>query len=403
MKHLFLLTFFIYSGILFSQSLNEPKQPEAESYVLETHHSTATPLQAWVFSPEAPIGIEKGQIVWWKETAPRKVKIDSRYLATIHSRGNRFFGILSLKTVSNNPRKPKRLQIEVYSALQEKLFTLERSLHYDDPYPVVALSDRDGAVVLGQVTNGEMEFYNHRGELLRKVALFPEVEYDLERTLLLDLSADGSTVAVVASKRGVQPAGASNETSLFLFKSDGTLLLQKPLDNYVVHSAAISPDGNTVVAACYTLSGQQINGQALLFNRAGEQIFRTDLLFKQARFSPDGRAVLLFNNREARVVDLQNKTVSYRYTVAGQEKLIAEAQLSQDGQRAVLLLARSEFRTNAFVFSQPIVQILDQQGRRLSEIKMEAQTFRTPALQIRENAKEILIGFEQGYQIYRVK
>ncbi len=401
--HKLLLIFLLLPGILFAQPARETQQSQSRQYVLEKQRTVPSSVQSWIFGARAQIAVEQKQITWFDAPVIRKVPLTHTYLRTIHSRGERFFGILSLQTVSQDPREPKVLRLEVYSALQEKLFTLERKQGYDDPYPVIAISDRDGAVVLGQVTNAELFFYDHGGKLQKQVKLFPQVEYDLERTLLIDLSADGSTVAVVASERGIQPPGGSNGTRLFLFGANGERLLEKPLDDEVVHSMTLSPDAQIVATACYTISPQGVNGRALLFNRAGKEIFRTDLLFKQARFSPDNRAILLFNNREARVINLENRTISYQYTISASQGMIAAAELSREGRHTVLLLARSEFRTNAFIFTQPIVRILNRQGELLSEINLKEQTFRTPALTISEDAKEILIGFEQGYQIYRVK
>ena len=199
--HKLLLIFLLLPGILFAQPARETQQSQSRQYVLEKQRTVPTSVQSWIFGARTQIAVEQKQITWFDASVIRKVPLTHTYLRTIHSRGERFFGILSLQTLSQDPREPKVLRLEVYSALQEKLFTLERKQSYDDPYPVIAISDRDGAVVLGQVTNTELFFYDHRGKLQKQVKLFPQVEYDLERTLLIDLSADGSTVAVVASER----------------------------------------------------------------------------------------------------------------------------------------------------------------------------------------------------------
>ncbi|NIT56708.1 MAG: hypothetical protein GWN00_10885, partial [Aliifodinibius sp.] len=170
------------------------------------------------------------------------------------------------------------MQVDIYSSSGEKRYSLNRNQYYDDSIPSVVISDLDGSVIMGQNTVGKLWFYDQDGELRREVELFPDASYDLERILHLDLSEDGTRLAVVASKRGASHLGSkaphpSGEPHLFLLTHTGDELWKKALPDFNSSATAISKNGDHLIANSYTVDiPGNLQKQSLLFNDNGERI-----------------------------------------------------------------------------------------------------------------------------------
>jgi hypothetical protein len=83
--------------------------------------------------------------------------------------------------------------------------------------------------------------------------------------------------------------------------------------------------------------------------------------------------------------------------------MIAAVDISNKGEIAALLVAKSEFKDKSFIFTDPQIKILDSNGKLLQELQMADQQFEKPALNLSDDAKIIFIGFKNAYQIYRAQ
>lgn len=367
-------------------------------------------INMWLFPTEKSIiSIDKKQITRRSDSEANHFTLAEDALEVIFSKGSNYLGIVSLNRVPVGSSENRKLRIEVYTAKGEKLYEIQRTYYYDDALPLAAISEADGSLIIGQSTSGEIRFYNPNGSLLRKVRLFDDAEYDLERVLQVDLSKDGKTVAVVAGKRGASPAGSnapnpSAEPHLFLYDLNGMELLRKPLADFNTSTTAISDDGRYIAANSYTVAIEgDITKRTIIFDNSGKEIGEVNLLFKQAGFSPDSKFLILTDNTNAKALNLTTGSISWSYTISKREGKITAADISNNGEIAVLLAADTEFREGTFIYTNPRLEILNSGGNLLQELEMTDQEFEKPALNLWDDAKKIFIGFRKTYQIYRVK
>lgn len=379
-----------------------------EHYSLEASTLFSGTVQRWFFKNHTVVAVGASEVKLSRGRETRTLALPGGFLKAIVSRNGRYLGLVSLREAGHRGRN-KTLRLDIYTTDGREQYSLERIQYYDDPLPEMAVSDRDGAVVVGRVPTGELWFYDGGGRLLRHNYLFPGSDYDLEKILQVSFSADGSQVTVAATRKGMAPVDAdvrdpSAHPFLFAFSPDGALRWQKALPGYMIQSMATSPDGRFIAAAVYSIrTNGELSPRSLIYDRAGNLQTETDLLFKRAAFSPDGRYLLLAENRRARLLDLSEKSVLWDDTVSGKKAMIAAVALAENARRAILLMAQSEFRGNHFIFTRPVLQIKQMSGQTLQEIKIQDQTFTVPALTVSPDAGEILIGFHNSYQIYRLK
>ncbi|MFQ5772781.1 MAG: hypothetical protein ACE5HX_19755, partial [bacterium] len=386
----------------------------AGQYELVKYEKYAKPIKSWIFSASAEnailptLFIQEQQLKWLNESELKILNLPEGYLHAVFSKGGQYFGLVSLTTSQKNRDRNKIWQLNIYAATGNHLYTIEKQQYYDDALPAVVLSDKNGSTILGQNTTGKLWFYGSNGELIRQVALFSDATYDLERIMYLDLSADGSRLAVVATKRGAAPSGTnvvnpSAEPHLLLFTQNGEEAWRQRLPEFNTAAAAISANGKYVIANSYTVDMQgQLNKTTSLFDQTGATIASYDLLFKLADFSPDAKFLILTENALAKLIELPTGKIVWNYQLAKNQGMITAARLSNNGEFAVLLVAKNEYRDNSFIFTKAKLKVLDFTGKLYQEIDLKDETFEKAQLKFSPDHQNIFIGFKNSYRVYEV-
>lgn len=393
------------TALLFGQ----PGGPGGENYRFAGEARYADPVRFWL--------IPDGQ-----EDAARVRRVDAGQIRLLDavsalpqpedllfpfvSPNGRYWGTASL---SGDPAGERRLSITVYEGAGTLRYRMEQVQHEDDPLPLLRLSGRDGALIVSRSSTGQVWFYDQQGALAREVALFPDLAYDLERIVALEISADGNTVAVLAGKRGASPAGSeapnpSAEPHLFQFTSDGELRWRQPLNEYTPGALAISPGGNYLAATGYTVNvAGRITQRSVIYERDGTMTLEIPRRFEAAHFSADEQFLLLSDKKSAQLIDLPAGALRWERRISRETGQICAVRVANAAETAALLSAVSEYRPGGFVFSDPRLEILDRNGALRQELTFPEAEFREPALLLSPDAATLFIGFQYQHQIYRAQ
>ncbi len=370
-------------------------------------------VQAWKFlhaesaAGPAYLALEPDRIVLQSDTgAAKSIPLPPHFVEFSASRSGRDFGVVSVVSRSKNPRTEKIVHLRVYSLSGNPLYDLKRPRYFDEPMPSYVISDADGRAIIGVNATGQLYFYDTGGNLLREVTLFRDAEYDLERILQMDVSEDGNSVAVLASKRGSAPLDSdapnpSGEPHLFLFDREGRELWRKPLPETSAGQLALSPDGQYLLASTYSvdMKGHIFKGTSIV-DRNAREIGRVTALFRVADFAPAAHLAFLADRNRAVLIDLKTGTARWEYLLSRKQGMIAAVDLAHDAEQVVLLAAKNQYEGHRFVFTDPLVFILDGTGKEIQSIQVEDAKFLSPALMLNENDGKIYLGFSRSLQIY---
>ncbi len=405
MKKLYLVFFILI--ISAPAAIGQPSP--GDKYQPEKSLTAPSQVERWYPAGEQAIAVWEGEMQWLSEGNGAALSLPSGFLKTVFSDGGHYFAVLSLRQEAGDTSGNRILKAEVYSSERQKQYSLSLTQYYDEPYPVIALSDKDGSLVLARITTGELFFYGRSGGLTKKLLLFPQAEYDLERVIHLAISRDGSVVAAAATEHGLKPLQAESGSLyaapyLFSFSTDGQMSWQKAVEGAMVSGLAVSVDGNLIAAGSYAPDADhRMTAKSTVYKSAGKPLVQADLLFISASYSSDSRSLLLADKRSALLLNIPAGSVAWKKEVPPQEGMIAAARLSGDGQTAVLLIAENEFRNNRFIFINPVMKVMNAGGELLQNMDLAGQEFVTPALDVSENGSLISAGFINNYQIFRVK
>ena len=328
------------------------------------------------------------------------------FIRFIASKNGRFFGVLSRR--ENESDIHATLTLTVYTADGKRLFDIQKTHFFDDSYPAIAISDRDGAVIFGQNSTAILQFYNPRGSLQTEIKLFSGAAYDLERALTVDISEDGATIVVAAGERAASPAGAdvpnpSGAPQLFVFDKNGNEQWRQALPGANTSNVAISPDGSRIAVTSHTISLRgELEKTTILFDQHQKEITRIPVLFKNAYFSADGRFLVLAENYRAVGVDANTGKQRWQFQLPHQQGMITALQTSNSGAVTAMLIGKSEFRDNKFIFTHSRLKLLNAAGKLLRDLPIKYQNFEKPALKLSPDGSHIFIGFQNESQIYEL-
>ena len=216
-------------------------------------------------------------------------------------------------------------------------------------------------------------------------------------------------MAVLAGKRGASPAGSdapnpSAEPHLFLFSAEGDLRWQQPLNEYTPGALAVSPEGNYLAAAGYTIDVDgRITQRSVIYDRAGEIVMELPRRFELAHFSADEQFLLLAGKKSAQLIDLKSGAVRWERQISRNKEQICAVRVAGGARTIALLSAVSEYGPNGFVFNYPHLEILGRNGDLLQELTFPEAEFREPALLLAPDAQTLFIGFQHQHLIYRAQ
>lgn len=366
-------------------------------------------IDSWFITAAQQIAITDNQLMFLDSQESETLSLPADYFKTSFSRNGKYFAIQTLDPKESLAKVDRDLALTIYSDINQELYRLNRKVYYDHTFPAVAVSGNDGSVVLGESDSGVLWFYDGNGNLLREVVLFPDAEYDLEKVLDIDLSEDGSRVAIVASKRGASPAGSTapnpdSESYLFVFNQEGLELWRKDLPELNSSEVVISPDGQMITTNSYTISTDgRLDTRALIFNQQGNILGETDLLFKQACFSRDSQFLLLANNQEVHLLNLINGTLLWRKNLPVSAGIIVDLDIASDGELLVLLRAVTEWDGRQFVYRKPVLTVHDRKGAEIQNLTFSNEGHPKPVVRFSEEGNTLLIGLGNSLYWYQKK
>ncbi len=314
----------------------------------------------------------------------------------------KFVGLLRLEGSLERPTSVATQVFQVYDQNGTRLYEIRQPVRYDDPFGQFYLSNLDGRCVVADPGRGVVQFYDRKGKLLRKVDLFADDSYDLERTLVAAFSEDGRRVALATMKRAPAPPvdgrpAMRGEPHLFIFAPDGTELHRLPLPGDVVQELAIAPDASSAAVATYGMDLS--DSRTTLFDAQGRKIGSVDLLFRHAAYSADGTKLLLAENHRMVLLSSRTAKVQWDWSMESMEGTVVAIGLSPSATMAAALLARTEFQAGEFLMSGAQLTLLDGAGKLLTTRLFPLEMFRRAYLALSE--KEVALGIDSGYKIYR--
>lgn len=245
---------------------------------------------------------------------------------------------------ANHAGESNHVRITVLKG-NSSIYSVERTLPFDVPYPLVSLNEQNGMLVLRYVFDGFAEVYNSAGKKIWEHQFFKDEEPNYERTI--GAAVGNSSIYFLISDIHHEHAVVQK------FSIDGARQWTVQLPHQYAYDIALSPDEKTIIAGSYLALENDVRQSAAILSPAGTMENDINILFRKAAFSKDNRYLALISEREAVTVSMEAKKEMGRISKQRQETILTD--VCWDGSTVVLQESQVEFPPeNRYYYANPI-------------------------------------------------
>ena len=285
---------------------------------------------------------------------------DGIELAVRSSRNGEFRAFVSVSGEAKRWPDVRLWQAAVEERSGRILYRLAREVPFDSPFPSLVLSDSGGSSVLFDAFEGWVEFYSGSGALLNSWRVFGEGEPDYERSIRCSVAGDRA--AFLLSGTGGRPA------TVHLTDMRGDPLMEVTLNHRQAGELHMSDDASVIVAGSY--SAGDVSSFVTSCIRGDGTILRTiPILFRAARVSPNGEALLLAGRRDVLEVALESQELKNLWAGKRSDELVTD--VCYAGPFRALLLERVILSEGLPHYTERDVILLDAEGSVRMEKKLD--------------------------------
>lgn len=260
-------------------------------------------------------------------------------------------------------------------------YSIEQTIPFDVPYPLISLNNTTGVSVLRYVLDGFAEVYDNSGRKLWERNFFKGEEVNYERIIGCVIGKYSVHFLLSDSHREKAVAESYSLTGAFRWRT--------VLPHQYAYEIAMSPDDRIIVAGSYLALEDEVRRSALFIDDGGVATGDIDIVFRKAVFSENNASIALASEREVVVVSGDSKKEIARI---GKQSagIITDLIWIEDK----LLVQESDVVTpndGRFHYANPSIIIYNGDLVQLSSKKYEGIDFRESILRINGKNRELIL------------
>ena len=258
-----------------------------------------------------------------------------------------------------------------------RLYTIERDVAFDFPYPTLTVAN-DGSGVLLDAAQGRVEFLTSRGAVAAAWAPFASPYPSYER--IIKCSIGGETAAFLLSEPGAA------EVRVITTALGGRVIRETAMPGSSAGEIVVAADGSAILASA-TIEGDEIRHVTRVLGRDGSTLLEVPILFRSGDINPAaGR--YLFADRHTVVGGIVGEPVpAFRSGVCRGDRIITAVRRGPG--RSIAVTEQIDIRDGAPAYIDPEVLILADDGAILERARLES-TSGHPASISREGAETVV-------------
>jgi len=265
-------------------------------------------------------------------------------------------------------------------------YTVERSLPFDVPYPLVSLNNTTGVSVLRFVFDGIAEVYDNSGRKAWDRNFFRGEEVNYERVIGCVIGEHAVHFLLSDSHR--------EKAVVESYSLTGTLRWKSILPHQFAYDIAMSPDERAIIAGSYLALEDEVRRSARFLDNNGAATGDIDIIFRKAVFTVNTALIALASEREVVVVSGETKKEIAR--IRTQTGGIITDLIWKDNS---LLVQESNVVTpndGRYHYADPTMITYSPELKTISTKKLEGLEFRESELRRRDRSIELILDKEKS-------
>jgi hypothetical protein len=263
-------------------------------------------------------------------------------------------------------------------------YSVERTIPFDVPYPLISLNDATGVSVLRYVLDGFAEVYDNSGRKSWERNFFGGDEVNYER--IIGCVIGKSSVHFLLSDSYREKAAVESYTLT------GSFRWRTVLPHQYAYEIALSSDERIIIAGSYLALEDEVRRSALFIDNGGAAMGDIDILFRKAVFADNNVFIALASEREVVVVSGESKKEIARI---GKQSAGIITDLIWTGNK--LLVQESDVITpndGRFHYANPLLITYSVELQQLASKKYEGINFKESTLN--NNGNHTVLNLDGG-------
>jgi hypothetical protein len=250
------------------------------------------------------------------------------------SENNRLLGVFHTDDLPAAPTEPQNFQFTLYSKAAQPLYSLHDKAVRAKRRPSFFINDRQQVVVQVSAYGDQLKFYDYQGLLLREKRLTRSVPHNYEFPEIR-FSKNSNCMALLTRVRDSE--SGELVPMFYLLSPIGEELWHHQLVLDRVETLAISPSGNTVVAAGATYKPLifQARYQTFIFDNNGSIKHTLPYHAEHLLMDSSEDNLLMADKQTIRIVNLKSNAITVLKNIGSGRSEIADIGFLNDSSFAV--------------------------------------------------------------------
>lgn len=269
----------------------------------------------------------------------------------------------------------------------QKIFSIERILNYDDPFSEAKLFN-DGSLAIVNSFLNKIDFYSNTGNIISTVDNIDDEKYSYEKTIYFDADLDEAAFLI------------SNEKT-----SESRIEIYSKYGNKIKTLSAIGSNGkgilynqekDLIVYSSLNWNDTELEKNTLGINTNGKINFQANNIFSEARI--DNNIFAGFSNKSLLIIDLfENKILQ---NISINDKVISDLEIF-NGEVFFLESDLPRFENNKWNYSNLVLKKYSVLNNKLETIKSINKKYEAAELKITDSDLSLLINNSEKHEILK--
>lgn len=254
---------------------------------------------------------------------------------------------------------------------QQKIYSIERVLNYDDPFSEAALFD-DGSLVIVNSFLNKIDFYSNLGELISTVNQIDEEKFSYEKTVYVDADKENAALLISNEKSG--------QSRIEVYSKFGNKLSEIEVEGSKGNGVLLDENLNLLIYSTIDWENTELQKYTSVADTKGNIKLTVNNTFSEGLINKN--IFSGFSNKSLLIIDLENNQIIEN--IERRETIITDLIISND-QVYYIESGYPQFKNNKWVYSNSSVNSFSIQKKSTKLIYQLVEDYENAELSIDKN------------------
>ncbi len=269
----------------------------------------------------------------------------------------------------------------------QKIFSIERILNYDDPFSEAKLFN-DGSLAIVNSFLNKIDFYSNTGNIISTVDNIDDEKYSYEKTIYFDADLDEAAFLISNEK--------TSESRIEIYSKYGNKIKTLSAKGSNGKGILYNQEKDLIVYSSLNWNDIELEKNTLGINTDGKINFQANNVFSEAKI--DNNIFAGFSNKSLLIIDLFENEILQNISI--NDKVIFDLEIF-NGEVFFLESDLPRFENNKWNYSNLDLKKYSVLNNKLESIKSINKKYEAAELKITDSDLSLLINNSEKHEILK--